>query len=204
MGSRLAKPGDPYVTARGDIVVKDEEQRDDLRKADRFIPVIRRMTIHNRRNLNELPSTDLSTQMAINVILGFQLLGLTPNEIAHATKIPLDEVQNLMNGSEYQNTFEDIFRELISVSSNSLRAKIADYANKATDNIIELAETADKEIVKLKANQDILDRAGFGAEQLYGKNAAETADEGDVLKIVIENGDTNKTKIDINLRGAKR
>jgi hypothetical protein len=158
--------------------------------------------MNNKRNLNEMPAQDPSTQMAINVLLVYQLLGLTTNEIAHATKIPLDEVQNLMHGSDYQTTFEEIFRELINVNSNSIKAKIADYANKAMDNIIELAENADKDIVKLKANQDVLDRAGFSPDTLY--NAGGSADDADMLKIVIESGDKDKTSVNIDLGRRKK
>lgn len=201
MTSSLAQPDEPYVTSRGKIVLKNEQQEKAIKDKDRFVPVIRRMNIHNKRNLNDMPCSDPSTQMAINVIMMYHLLGLTPNEIAHVTKIPLDQVQDIQWGTDYQNTFELLFAELINVNTNSVKAKIAAFSSEAVDNIITLANEADKDIVKLKANQDILDRAGFAAEQLYDNGSA---DDADVLKIVMENDGGQKTSVEINLKGAKK
>lgn len=205
MTADLARPGDPYVTERGKMVVKDEEQRDRIKQADRFVPVIRNMQIHNRFNMNELPAHELNEQHAINAILVYQLHGLTLQEIAYILRIDPTTVQNIMHSSDYQITFENIFRELINVNSNSIRAKIADYSTKAMDNIIELAETADKDIVKLKANQDLLDRAGYGPEQMYGRNGEKSQDDDDILKIVVEGTDTRqKTEVSLNLKGLRK
>lgn len=201
MSSSLAQPDEPYVTARGKIVLKNEQQEKAIKDKDRFVPVIRRMNINNKRNLNDMPCSDPSTQMAINVIMMYHLLGLTPNEISHVTKVPLDQVQDIQWGVDYQNTFELIFAELISVNTNSVKAKIAAFSSEAVDNIITLANEADKDIVKLKANQDILDRAGFAAEQLYESSSA---DDSDVLKIVMENDTGTKTSVEINLKGSKK
>lgn len=197
----LADPDDPYVTARGKLIIKNEKQEEAIKNKDRFVPVIRRMTILNKRSLGELPSADLPTQTAIMAILGYQLIGLTANEISHALKIPLDEIQNIQFSTDYQNTFELIFGELINVNSNSIKAKIADFAASAVDNIITLANEADKDIVKLKANQDILDRAGFAAENLYGES---TADEADILKIVMESDSGVQTKVTLDLGKRKK
>lgn len=201
----LAKPGDPYVSSRGEVIAKTEEQLDSIKHADRFIPVARRLVVSSRRNMNEMPANDPSTQMAINVILMYSLMGLTENEIHHITNLPLTEIQNLKHGTDYQTTFEYIFKELINVNSNSIQATLAGYASKAIDQIIELAEDKSgevKDIVRLKANQDLLDRAGLSPDNIYGNGAS--TDDSDMLKIVIEGASpAQSTNIKINLNRKK-
>lgn len=198
----LARPGDPYMTARGEMVVKNEEEVDTLTREDSFVPIIRKMNIRNKRSVGDLPASDRSQQTAINAILGYQLLGLTYIEIAEVLKLDPNTVQNLQHSAEYQTTFEEIFNELLSTHSNSLRARIAAFATEGVDNMVELARTAKKEVVKFKANEDLLNRAGLNAEQLYGST---NGDDGDALKIVIEDGGSgNTTKVEVDLSKVRR
>lgn len=194
---RLAKPGDPLCTPRGEVKLpeKEPEKIEDLSLA---APVLRRMQINSKRNPNELPSSDLSTQTAINVILVYHLLGLTPNEIANIIRIDLTTVQNIQMGSDYQMTFELLFNEIINANSNSLQATLGRHAHSAIQQLVYLHKNAESEMVQMKASQDIADRAGLSAETLYGK---QSSGEEDTLKIVISDGDDkDKTKISINLK----
>ena len=154
--------------------------------------------ISSKRNPNELPSTDLSTQTAINAILMYHLLGLTQNEIAHILRIELNTIQNIMLGSEFQQTFEYLFNELINVNSSSLQATLGMHARSAIDQLVHLHKYAESEMVQLKASQDIADRAGLSAETLYGKQGGESED---TLRIVIQDGDdTPKANISIDIK----
>ena len=198
----LARPGDPYITPRGEMVVKSEEEVDNITKEDRFVPVLRKMAIRNKRSVSDLPASDRNQQTAINAILVYHLLGLTYIEIAEVLKFPPDTVQNILHGSECQSTFEEIFNELLSTHSGSLRARIAAFATEGVDNMIELARTAKKEIVRHKANEDLLNRAGLNAEQLYGSSGS---DDGDALRIVIESGnDSGPTKVEVDLSKVRK
>lgn len=198
--AHLAKPGDPLII-EGKIIAK-EESVDEFKTADRQTPIAYKIKPTSRRNMNDMPSVDPNRQMALNVILVYSLLGLTDNEIAHLTKIPLNEIENLKFGSDYQITFEMLFKELISANSNSIKAKLAGYATEAVDQIIQLAQDADKDIVRLKANQDILDRAGITGDALF---ADENDADDDTLKIVIDSGSGGQTStnININLKGKR-
>lgn len=198
----LAKPGEPYIGPRGEMIVKKEADADNITRVDTFVPVIRSMQMRNRRSSADLPASDPSQQTAINAIMIYQLLGLTPIEISGLLKLPYDVIQNIQHGSEYQNTFEEIFNELISVHSNSLRSRITAFATEAVDNMIDLARNAKKEIVKHKANEDLLNRAGLNAEQLYGGSSG--SDDSDALKIVIENPDGGSTKVEVDLSKVRR
>lgn len=195
---RLAKPGDAYVTPKGEVHVQNHEgAQDKLRNMSMITPVARTMAIHTHRNMNEMPSTDPSTQTALNAILMYHLLGLTENEIAHMLRIEVVVVQNLMASSDFQATWEMIFHEIISINSGSLQATLSAHAHGAIERIVDLSKQSKHEMVKLKANQDLADRAGLHHDTLYGKNATNEEDSSLKISFVKEN-DKESIEIDIS------
>lgn len=196
----LARPGDPYVTDKGQVLLPGSSPEDALPHANSVLgaPVARSIVSKQRRTVKDLPSPDANTQTAINAILVYQLLGMTDNEISFITHITVADITRIRNIEAYQETFEILFHEFISVNSNSLQSKIASFAGDALDNVMDIARDSKHDLAKLKANQDILDRAGLHPETLFGKN--KTEDGFDSLKIVIQDGDDKETKVDIDLK----
>jgi len=195
----LARPGDPYVTDKGDVVLPDKMlQGDVLPRAMTLGPSPAKSHLSKqRRSIKDLPA-DPKLQTAINAVIVYHLLGMTDNEISSVTSIPLEDVLRVKNDIAYQETYEVLFHEFVSVNSNSLQSKIAAYAGDALDNVIKIAENSKHDLAKLKANQDLLDRAGLHPETLFGKNKQD--DGFDALKIVITDGrDDEPTKVDINV-----
>ncbi len=193
---RLAKPGSPYVTERGEVHVPKTDAAPQERSMTLSTPIARSMHINSRRNMNEMPNTDPSTQTAINAVLMYQLLGLTDNETAHMLRLDLVTVQNLKMHSDYQATWEMLFAEVVNVNSGSLQATLAAHAQGAIERIVDLSKTSEHEMTKLKANQDLADRAGLHYETLHGKNSS-NGDE-DTLKISFVNeADTPRVDIEI-------
>lgn len=200
----LARPGDPYVTDKGQVLLPGDSPTDALPRADSVLgaPLARNIVSTQRRTAKELPATDPNTQTAINAVLVYQLLGMTDNEISFITHISIEDIHRIKKLDAYQETFDILFHEFISVNSNSLQSKIASFAGEALDHVMDIARDSKHELAKLKANQDILDRAGLHPETLFGKNKQD--DGFDSLKIVFQDGEDNKTKVDIDLkRGSK-
>jgi hypothetical protein len=193
----LPKPGDPYVSSKGQVVLPKKEHAAAIEigppRAKNIMPSV-------RRSIKDFPA-DENTQKAINVVMVFSLLGMTENEIAFALNVKLEDVRRLRELTTYQETFELLFSEMISINSTSMQAKIAAFAPKALENLMDLANDAENENAKVKANQDLMDRAGLHHETLYGKNASDDAFSS--LKIVISDGDEQKTDIEVNI-GKKR
>jgi hypothetical protein len=126
-------------------------------------------------------------------------------------------VDNIIKLPAFQETFEIMFKELLSASSNSIQARIQSYAGRALDNLMHLAdakpiitkeEDDDGNIVErreydvapmviLKANDSLLDRAGLNADNLYGKDNQSEAHQ---LEIEITTQDSNKTNVKINTK----
>lgn len=197
---RLAKPGDPYCTPRGEVAMpkNDIPSTVPVEEISLSVPIARSMEISSKRNPKELPANDLSTQTAINAILMYHLMGLTQNEISHILKIDLMTIENIMMGSDFQLTFEMIFNELINTNSRNLQATLGRHAYSALNQLIHLHKNAESEMVQLKASQDIADRAGLHPETLFGKNSQ--SNEQDTLKIVIQDAeDQPKTSISIDV-----
>lgn len=197
----LAKPGDPYISETQVAYIPNDAQNSDgdIEKV-LGAPIAKNIIARSRRTIKELPIEE-RTQTAINAVLVFTLLGMTDNEIAHIIHYPMEDINRLKDLPAYQETFDIVFHEFISINSNSLVSKIAAFSSSALDNVMEIASKGKFEMSKLKANQDILDRAGLHPETLHGKN--KTDDGFDALKIVITDGEDTKHTVDINLSRGK-
>lgn len=196
----LARPGDPYVSDKGEVILDGEgSAMNALPRADSVLgaPLARNIIPKNRATIADLPA-EANLQTAINCVIVYQLLGLSENETSHLLHIPLADVQRIKHHIAYQETFDILFHEFINTNSNSLQAKIASFAGDALQNVMHIAAHSKHEVAKLKANQDILDRSGLHPEHLFGKHKED--DGFDSLKIVIQDGEDKDMKIDVDIR----
>jgi hypothetical protein len=201
----LAQPDDPYIDTSGKVIqpIKPPSNARKVHSATvATIPLAMHYQSKVRRSIKELFS-EPKTQTVINAVLMYSLLGMSPLEIAHILDTAVSDVEQIINLPAYQETFEALFREIISANSTSLQARISAYAATAIDNVFDLADAGTENenvpaIVVLKANQDILDRSGLAADSLFGKNAQE--DGQNSLQIVITEAVDSKTTININTK----
>lgn len=204
----LAQPGDPYIDNKGNVV-QPRTTKTDVRPmrlaTNTSVPIASAYQAHTRRSIKEL-FAEPQTQSVINAVLMYTLLGMTPNEISHLLDTSVVDVQHIIALPAYQETFEALFREMISANSNSLQARISAYAANAVENVMDLASVENDDehvpaIVKLKANQDILDRSGLSTDALFGKGSQD--DANNTLQIQIVEAADSHTNIVINT-GKKR
>lgn len=204
----LAPPGDPYIDIRGNVVQPKKtvgSVRPMKLATSTSVPIASAYQSTVRRSIKEL-FAEPQTQSVINAVLMYSLLGMTSNEIAHLLDTSVVDVQHIVDLPAYQETFEALFREIISANSNSLQARISAYAANAVENVMELADVSNDDehvpaIVKLKANQDILDRSGLSTDALFGKGSQD--DSSNTLQIQIVEAADSHTNININV-GKKR
>ena len=202
----LPEPGDPLMLGVNGMVKPDLSEDDHaigtaMPNTTITAPVAKGYVPKKRRAMTELPA-DGKTQTLVNVVLVYSLMGLTVNEISITLKCSIADVNVIINLPAYQETFDILFYELISANSKSLQARIASYAGAAVTNVMELAEAdiGDKRvpaIVKLKSNQDLLDRAGLAPGTLFNKDGSD--DEGDALSIIFVDEEATRDVDEIDI-----
>lgn len=210
---QLARPGDPLIDRDGTLVEAEGRREPDYALT---IPIAKNLRSKTPRSVRELGS-DPQTQTIINAVLIYKLLGVSTNEIAHTLGTNAVEIERIFALSGFQDTFEKLFRELLSTNSNSLQARLAAFAGRAVENVMTLADAkpviivgkddAGNEyqeekhfvppIVVLKANESILDRAGLSAETLFG---GDNQSEAPQLEIEITSSSENKTDLKVNIK----
>lgn len=209
----LPMPGDPLVDTDGQLLAPEGQL---VPAYTMDVPLAKRLRTKIVRSLREL-GTDSQTQTVVNAILVYHLVGIGRNEIAHLLNINRLDVDKVFELQAFQDTFEMLFKELISANSSSILARIQSFAGRALSNQMDLADSKPINITKIDdagneythkhysvppkvindANNSILDRAGLHPDHLFAKNIQESAPD---LEIVISDGDSNKSDIKINIK----
>lgn len=204
---RFAPHGDPMITNDGKMLAPEGSSPKDF---DLTVPLANKYQPKTRRAARDLPA-DAQTQTVLNSVLLYKLLGVSDNEVSVLLNCEIDDVTHIKGLPAFQETFELLFHEILSVNSTSLQSRLASYANRAVENVMELADSEPEKrtdrdgntttyypvppIVKLKANQDILDRSGLSPDVLFGR----ANDEGNSLQIEILTEQDNRTQVNINM-----
>lgn len=197
-GRALARPGDPLVTATGDIIEPEDEGR--KRRAD----LAEKIETHKidpsnfksvkRRTVKELPG-EPHVINAVSVVFMYTLLGLGDREIADILKTDVKEIRDIRMHEAYNECFQIIHSEFVNANSDLLTSRIAAYSQDALTTVGELAKEGKKEEVRLRASTDLLDRAGVRAKDLENKSAVAKTE----LRITIVDGEkTTKLDVDTN------
>lgn len=195
----LARPGDPYVCANG-VVVPPE-----LPRRSAFVDVADRQTTEpaefralKKRNLKDLPAP-VSLINGVSCVFMYTMLGIGDREIADALQITVPQVYEMRRHSAYLECFNSVMAEFINANSEHISARLQAAAQGALTNVFTLAHEAKKEEVKLRANQDILDRSGTTAKSAEMRGQTGIKNE---LRIVMVKGDGNQVNIDLNIGGS--
>jgi hypothetical protein len=190
---KLAKPGDPYVTGRGQIVEPVERESPEPDVSSKAIDY-KEYKPNVRRSLRELPA-ETGTINGIGAVLLYTLLGVSNVEIAKALSVTLDTVRKVKEHEAYAKCFAMVTDGFISANSELLHARIASYSHDALTMVAKLAKEGKKEETKLRASTDLLDRAGVGPKELLQRGQMNRMD----LRIqIVEAGET----VDVHINGA--
>lgn len=179
----LAKPGDPLVTRTGVLVDPDLPR---IQKALDKLPATVGETRSNnaispsdfrsqkKRNIKDLPAP-VNVMNGVGAVFMYTMMGVGDREIADTLGITTMQLDELRHHSAYVECFQQVIDELISAQSDAIQARIASYANKAVDNIFHIAQHTEEDSLKLRANQDLADRAGIGAKQMMERKVGQQA-----------------------------
>lgn len=197
--NNLPLPGDPLVHTFGSVVNpvsldKDTSLIDAPVSGREIMPRFTKFQPRRELAKDKTPEKDDKQQVAIAAVVGLRLMGLSYIDIAGMFNVTLDDINQLINSPSAQFTFEHMYRAMINTNADNVQGRIASYAHKAIDTVIELMENNEtRDDVRLKASQDILDRSGANAEQFF----AETNNIGtqeDELRIVMMDEEADSSK----------
>jgi hypothetical protein len=160
-GTGLARPGDPLITGRGEIVEPEnkptKKEAKKLEITDTIDPALFRPT--KRRIMKELPAAP-NVITGIGAVFMYTMMGVGDREIAETLGITVEYLSELRSHPAYGECFTAIHEEFINANSGLLTSRIASYAQDALTTVGTLSQMAKKEEVKLSASKDLLDRAG--------------------------------------------
>lgn len=171
----LARAGDPYVTPSGEIIEPDGVEGKELKA--KFKP-------SKRRTMKEMPAPPQILNAVACVFL-YTLMGVGEREIAESLKITAKEVRDVRKMPAYTECFDAIANEFINANSELIGARIAAYSHDALTSVAQIAVKGKNEGNRLRAGQDLLDRAGHGPKESVAKRMM-TSNE---LRIVVIDND---------------
>lgn len=113
-----------------------------------------------KRSLADMPVPPQQLN-AISVICLYTLIGLSDRDIAEAVKLDVDRVERIKMLDAYSTVYDYVTKAIIDEEAEDVRHLFAAHARGAARSIVDLASDPDgNSAVRLKASQDILDRAG--------------------------------------------
>jgi hypothetical protein len=196
-GTGLARPGDPLVTGKGELVEPlNKPAPREVKEHDIGVIDPEQYRPKKKRNVKELPA-EPRVITAVGAVFMYTMMGVGDREIADSLGTTTEEINRLRGHSAYGECFQIIHSDFINSSSDLLSSRIAAYSHTALRTVGDLAEAGKKEEVRLRASMDLLDRAG-----VRPKDQAERAmmDSND-LRIIIVDGEKADTGLNIEIDG---
>jgi len=141
-------------------------------------------------------STALPIFNAAAVIFVFTLYGISDVEICDATKVTMEELNNIRKHRIYTEIFNAVLSEFVNSNSSLLQARIASMSHMALGRIADLAQFSELDTVAFTASKDLLDRSGARPEDLRKTNS-QIMNE---LRIVVED-ETSQAKVRVMHNG---
>lgn len=199
--TNLPLPGDPLVTINGTVKPLEGNDLDQVAYTDReVLPRITQFNPAYRMGMRDTPEKDTQEQTLAAAVIGLRLMGLDVSDIATMFKTGVHNINEILAKPATQISFEKMFLSIIGAKADHISGRIASYADKAVTTVVNLMEGGEKvpAIVKLKAAQDILDRSGTNAEQIFGVNNKNHQE--DELKITYVSKGKDDDKLEISLK----
>jgi hypothetical protein len=119
-----------------------------------------------RLNVADLPA-DPRALNTVGIVYVYYMLGLADHDIADCTGLRLDQVEHIKGMQLFERLGSMIITNAGKIAQADTRARIEQMSSVALDAIEDIIDDREVEAsVKLRASQDMLDRAGFGAKQI--------------------------------------
>lgn len=138
-----------------------------------------------RASIADLPADPSATTTA-GVVWLYYMLGLNDVDIASCTGLTIQQVDLIKGMKLFSQLDTMIIANASKLNSANIEGRIHSMAAKSMDAIEEIIDDAEVEAsVKLRAAQDLLDRAGHSSKQISDKRSL--LEGGLVIRIVQDN-----------------
>lgn len=111
-----------------------------------------------RHRIDELPIQD-GKMNTISVVLSYYLFGLSNNDISIITKLPLEQINNIIMLPAFTDMMNKVTKSILERDQDNVRDFVQQQTKKAATKVVEIMENASPKYA-LMAAQDILDRGG--------------------------------------------
>lgn len=111
-----------------------------------------------RMRMIDLPAPPAQMH-GVAVIVAYTLMGLSDQDIMMALKLTESQLGRIKMSDAYAMSKQSVIDGILANDTDDVRMMFAQFAKTAASNVQALAHSEDEKVA-LKANQDILDRAG--------------------------------------------
>lgn len=189
----LAKPCDPLILADGTMIdpISGRIVRDDVEVVE--IPSsteAQRIVTNTRRTIADLPNVP-DTMNPINIVLCYDMFGMSVQEIAVATRLSVDQVSAIQSHDAYNKMRSVLYESVLKSSEDDVVDILTRGRKRAAEKLYSLANSQDDDIA-LKASSQILTHAKDVGRKDDGMDTME-------IKIVRKNANQEMPNITINL-----
>lgn len=146
-----------------------------------------------RRSMRELPAPT-GVMNAVSVVFVGTLLGLGDRELAENLRITIEQLQEIRQHTAYNEVFETILTELLNTNSDLIQSRLAAYSHNALTQIHQISSIGKQETNRLRASQDILDRAGHRPKDSNARN-----NPGSNTLRIVYTDDQKQTRVEVNV-----
>lgn len=191
--STLVKPTEPLILADGTridpvsgrVVRDDEPEIVEIPSATEA----QRLVTETRRTLAELPAIP-DTMNPINIVLCYDLFGMSSSEIAVATRLTVEQVESIKAHDAYGQMRASVCKSIQSATENEVVDIMAKGRVRAARKLYKLVDNTDPDIA-LKASSQIM---------THSKAMNDKTDGMDVMEIKIIRKGQNQEMPTITLK----
>lgn len=152
----------------------------ELIKVDSNEEILKR-EINVRKKLHDLPLQNKDMNI-ISIVVAYKMFGLSNVDIMQMIGINEEQLGNILVSEAYKKCFDQILENIMQNEAKDVQQEFKRVSMGMVRNIVQLANESKVDVVKLGASQDILDRAGYRADDLM---RGEIESKGNQLNIVV-------------------
>lgn len=145
-----------------------------------------------RRRIVDLPEPP-RTMNAVGVVLMYTMYGLATQDIAIATNLTVEQIENIRVLDAYRALEAEIVDNILTVDSEHVKAILATASHNAARRVANLMDSPHEDIA-LSAAKDVLNRTGHTAAEERAR--VDLAEQLNIV-ITIKNDNDQRPTIDI-------